>query len=219
MIHLLHFLAEMNTKVQFHNHPTDPTLQLNSFIQVGEFEKDSESDSETFKKSATGEIKTMSVRALRNIFLQRTMGSGELVGTQTVQVTEDDAPIADYIKEHYEGSEWSEATSSGSTGGKSVKELKQLYEAKVKALSSSADRDVTPDHPFVCACSRPPTAGSDERQDIVSLDMPHPDGQHVFHEEPVESNPASRWYVASSKIQEVPNGLRLTMILMNRNGK
>ncbi|KFB40493.1 AGAP003747-PA-like protein [Anopheles sinensis] len=131
----------------------------------------------------------------------------------TAPVSKRDVPLAIKSKEHLEG--LPEVTPVETEGGKSVQELRQLYEAKVKALSACPSKVGVPEYTAPCTCSRPTSAGTEGRQDACSMETPHPEGKYLGMEEPNACKPTLSWYLANTTVENIPNGLQLTLILKN----
>uniref|UniRef100_A0A182MV22 Uncharacterized protein n=1 Tax=Anopheles culicifacies TaxID=139723 RepID=A0A182MV22_9DIPT len=93
---------------------------------------------------------------------------------------------------------------------RSVQELKHLFETKLKMIEQESTSS------SVRTYSRPVSVKTDDRQDTISLDPPHPEGQIFMYSEPVvHSKPYTRWNITNTSVVEVPNGMQITFTVMN----
>uniref|UniRef100_A0A182JVV3 Uncharacterized protein n=1 Tax=Anopheles christyi TaxID=43041 RepID=A0A182JVV3_9DIPT len=93
---------------------------------------------------------------------------------------------------------------------RSVHELRQLYEAKVKSIEQGSSNG------SIGAYSRPVTAKTDDRQDTISMDLPHPEGQiFMYNEPPIRHKPFTKWSIINPTIKEISNGMQITFTVMD----
>uniref|UniRef100_A0A4Y0BK49 Uncharacterized protein n=1 Tax=Anopheles funestus TaxID=62324 RepID=A0A4Y0BK49_ANOFN len=93
---------------------------------------------------------------------------------------------------------------------RSVQELRHLFETKMKSLEHASTSG------SIDTYSRPVSGKTDDRQDTISLDPPHPEGQiFKYSELPVQSKPCKRWNITNTSIVEIPNGMQITFTMMN----
>ncbi|XP_053660144.1 uncharacterized protein LOC128709186 [Anopheles marshallii] len=92
---------------------------------------------------------------------------------------------------------------------RSVQELKHLFEMKMKSHEQASTNGSFGTY------SRPVSGKTDDRQDTVSQDPPHPEGQiFMYSESPALSKPCTRWNITNANVVEIPNGMQITITMM-----
>ncbi|XP_053671428.1 uncharacterized protein LOC128721674 [Anopheles nili] len=209
MFHLLNFIAGMNTTLECRC-----SKELTHEMVLRSQEEEAESSSnECFEHMNTHcaqccNPSDYSVKALRKLFLQKNLNSCDESKPKHTGTIIESLPVCKHCKQ-FEGMTEKDISERQKNEGLSVQELKKMYEAKVKSLDhASSVRSAS-------VCSRPVTAKTEDRQDAISGDVPHPEGQmFMFHDEPNHSKPCGRWHITSQNITEISNGMQITFTLM-----
>uniref|UniRef100_A0A182WVA6 Uncharacterized protein n=1 Tax=Anopheles quadriannulatus TaxID=34691 RepID=A0A182WVA6_ANOQN len=203
MIHLLNFIAGMNNTLDCKCENGEPREQLAM----------SENSTEHMDPHCVTCCNTTdySVKTLRKMFLLNHLEGPADAQANPAASNIEKLPICT-CREHTVERKEKKCSEEKLCETRSVQELRQLYEAKVKSLEQESSNG------SIGRYSRPVTARTDDRQDTISMDLPHPEGQmFMYTEPPIRSKPCTRWNVINASIVEVPNGMQITFTVIDEN--
>uniref|UniRef100_A0A182QTJ4 Uncharacterized protein n=1 Tax=Anopheles farauti TaxID=69004 RepID=A0A182QTJ4_9DIPT len=205
MIHLLNFIAGMNSTLEYDREEVKLTKQP---AQLDELDIFPQNFSESME-SCCCDVADYSVKALRKRFLSGNQEAPEVKPRSATATIE--RLLVCTCHEHTKEISEVESSERQLDVSPSVLELKKRYEAKVQALSKSSSLGSSVGSPV----SRPVSSRMEARQDMCALDLPHPEGQMpMYNDGLMRAKLSTRWSVVNTSVVEVPNGMQITFTVM-----
>ncbi|XP_052890340.1 uncharacterized protein LOC128298612 [Anopheles moucheti] len=201
MIHLLNFIAGMNG--------TEESKYEGGKLLEQTVSSENCFDSMDSYCSHCCNTTEYSVKSLRNFFLSNNNheAKGEVKPTSAKIERLPECKCKEHAEEHRLPEK--KPSNDRVSETRSVQELRHLFETKMKSLEQSSANGSFGTY------SRPVSGKTDDRQDTVSLDPPHPEGQSfMYGESPIFSKPCTRWSITNTSVAEIPNGMQITFTMM-----